>query len=162
MKAFLYWIVPTVFSILAIVFPAAPPETQPPVLLNEQPLLENPPTEPQSPIDKSDPLFQELLKQIEKNGPTLKDPSNLSPTVEGDRIPHPKGIVEDASNLAIGENRTSVERRWLMIENLLRQARELKENATALRQAGLDEQSDRLEKIIQEIRQIALESAPAP
>jgi hypothetical protein len=56
----------------------------------------------------------------------------------------------------------AAERRWFIIENLLRQARELKENATALRNAGLDEQSDRLEKTVQEIRQIALESAPAP
>ncbi|MEY4567111.1 MAG: hypothetical protein RLY14_2081 [Planctomycetota bacterium] len=161
MKAVLCWIVPSVFSILAMVFPAPPPESQPPLLRNEQPLPENLPTEPPTKFDKSDPLFQELLKQIEKNGPFLKDPSNHLPPADGDRNHHPKGLLEDAANLPFGENRTSVERRWFTIENLLRQARELKENATALRHAGLNEQSDRLEKIIQELRQIALESAPA-
>lgn len=171
MKTALYWIVPAVFSVfslLAVGFPAQPPESPPNLPVNNQPIPGNtaalPPTPalPPTTVDKSDPLFQEFLKQIEKNGPSLKDPSDLPPQFEDERNRDSKVIPGDTLNPSSTGNRNAVEPRWLIIENLLRQARELKENATALRHAGLDEQSDRLEKTVQEIRQIALESAPAP
>lgn len=171
MKTALYWIVPavfSVFSVLAVGFPAQPPESPANLPLNDPPLQENPPPLPLTPaippgtIDKSDPLFQEFLKQIEKNGPSLKDPSDFPPHAKNESSRNPKELAGDAVDSNWKGSGNAAERRWFIIENLLRQARELKENATALRNAGLDEQSDRLEKTVQEIRQIALESAPAP
>ena len=165
MKTALYWIVPAVFcvfSALAVGFPAQPPESAPNIPLNDQPLTEIPPAIPPTTIDKSDPLFQEFLKQIEKSGPSLKDPVVVPSHAEGNRNRNPNKLAEDAFDSSWRGNRNAVEQRWLIIENLLRQARELKENAIGLRHAGLDEQSDRLEKTVQEIREIALEAAPAP
>lgn len=172
MKTALYWIIPAIFSLfsaLAVGFPAQPPESSANLPLNGQLLPENrlelPPATPAIPpstIDKNDPLFQEFLKQIEKNGPSLKDPSKLPPKAEIDSNLDTEELAVITLDSPELENRNAVEGRWLITENLLRQARVLKADATALRHAGLDEQSERLEKVIQEIRQIALESAPAP
>lgn len=193
-----------------------------------------PSSQPPKPDFKSDPLFEELVKEVEKAGPILKDPGNPSgpgnPNAPGnpqDRAPKAPGNNAEANGEARprplgGEPPFSnqpfppgqdpnfrsdgppgqpprmdrppfpnnaqprpsfsnhpqqphnpgealhhqphpmdpAEMQWHAVENLLRNAREIKTQAELLRAAGRGDKAARLEDLAHQLRLAALDSAP--
>jgi len=164
----------------------------------------SPPTIPPNPVDKSDPIFQEFLKEVEKDGPILRDPARRPNPVPngpnaipgqnpappnglppGPMIPPGQGLrpgtgqgpgpgqlqgpMHDSnspygppSNPMNASPEQRKEMRWQVIEQILRNAREIRSQAEILRSLGETAQADRLNQLAEDLRRAALQSAPNP
>lgn len=170
----------------------------------------SPPTTPPNPVDKSDPIFQEFLKEVEKDGPILRDPARrpnpvpngpnslpgqnpappnggpagpMIPPGQGPAFgPGPRlgpthgpgpnqspGPMLDSnspygppSNPMTASPEQRKEMRWQVIEQILRNAREIRSQSEILRSLGETTQADRLNQLAEDLRRAALQSAPNP
>jgi|GEM_PF-2178043 len=174
----------------------------------------SPPSVQPAPVDKTDPIFQEFLKEVEKDGPILRDPfrrpnpvpngpnslpgqnpasPNGSPP--GPMIPPGQGPAfgpgpgqgpRPGPNQYPGPNQSPgpmydssspygppsnpmnaspeqrKEMRWQVIEQILRNAREIRSQSEILRSLGETAQADRLNQLAEDLRRAALQSAPNP
>lgn len=111
----------------------------------------SPPTLPQEPFippDKNDPLFQEFLKEVQKSGPMLTDPGRPNPSLPPPHIPRSPEQEQ--------------EMRWQSLEQLLRNAREIRGQAELLRTLGHAEQADHLNHLADELRRAAIQIVSPP
>lgn len=138
-----------------------------------------PPTTNQQP-DRSDPLFQEFIKEVEKSGPMLRDPAHPerhgvpphgSQPLLGARwgdAPMPGLNHGFPPNHSPGPNHGPLspeqaeEMRWQSIEQLLRNARDIRSQAELIRSLGQGEQAGRLIQLADELRRTAIQIAPPP
>lgn len=123
----------------------------------QTPFQQQPPPETQLPSpDKSDPLFQEFIKEVEKSGPILRDPA---------RPPRPAGTphewIPSPNHGPMPQGQTE-EMRWQSVEQLLRNAREIRTQAELVRSLGQKEPADRLLQLADELRRTAIQIAPTP
>lgn len=138
----------------------------------------NQPTPPTSfpPTDKSDPIFQEFVKEVEKNGPILRDPARpdqgrkepipqpFQPAPPHPTGPHPGRFPTHQPPEATFPSSPEQQRemRWQAIEQLLRNAREIRSQAENLRATGDPQNGDKLIHLANELRRTAIQTAPTP
>ena len=126
----------------------------------------NPPprsTEFPAAVDPNDPLFQEFVRQVEKSGPILQDPGVLPKQPDPIR-PHwsgPVGLPPLDSHSHLSPDQRD-EMRWQAVEQLLRNAREIRTQADFFRSIDQAAQADRLSQLANDLRKAAIESAPTP
>jgi hypothetical protein len=122
-----------------------------------------PPQEKPAPTDKADPLFQEFLKEVEKSGPMLRDPVRPSPGMPlPNSMPGGAGGVPHPPQHGPISPEQQQEMRWHSLEQLLRNAREIRAQADFLRSIGQAAQADHLNQLADELRRTAIQVVPAP
>ncbi len=112
--------------------------------------------------DKTDPLFQEFIKEVEKSGPILRDPDRHT---RGMHAPNsmpagPAGFPHPPHQGPMSPEQ-EVEMRWQALEQLLRNAREIRAQADFLRSIGQATEADRLNQLADELRRTAVRVVPA-
>jgi hypothetical protein len=121
------------------------------------------PTEAPATVDPTDPLFQEFVRQVEKSGPILQDPG--APPKQPDpyrpQWSGPVGSPPHALHGPLSPDQRE-EMRWQAVEQLLRNAREIRSQADFFRSIGQAAQADRLSQLANDLRKAAIESAPSP
>lgn len=140
----------------------------------QAPVQPQPPTADKQPppanqtADRSDPLFQEFIKEVEKSGPMLRDPAHSERhgfPAHGSQPPLGAGWGDGPMP---GPNRGPLspeqaeEMRWQSIEQLLRNARDIRSQAELIRSLGQVEPAGRLIQLADELRRTAIQIAPPP
>jgi|JI9StandDraft_2_1071091.scaffolds.fasta_scaffold03763_6 hypothetical protein len=105
--------------------------------------------------DRSDPLFQEFIKEIAKSGPMLRDPAH------SEHHGFPPSHTPGPNHGPLSPEQAE-EMRWQSIEQLLRNARDIRSQAELIRSLGQGEQAGRLIQLADELRRTAIQIAPPP
>lgn len=112
--------------------------------------------------DKTDPLFQEFIKEVEKSGPILRDPVRPFRGIQAsDSMPAGAAGFPHPQHQGPMSPEQEVEMRWQALEQLLRNAREIRAQADFLRSIGQAPEADRLNQLADELRRTAVRVVPA-